>query len=181
MWVEDGRGHHRPDPLTRDPAETDRFAGDRDHAGIGPDEPDQDTQGRGLAGAVGTEKADDVALVDREVKAVERRHAPVSLAQAGRLDDEGHAAEAFGSGAPLSIRRCGRCGAGNGDWWPRWPPVSVSARPAAPAPAARPRRDRTRSTRSSGRSTSRTMDPCWHPGATASWRVRRCGRTAHIS
>ena len=79
MRVEDGHRDHRSDPLPGDPAQADRFAGDRDAAGVGPDEPDEDPEGRRLAGAIGAEQPDHVALVDGQIEPVEGGHSPISF------------------------------------------------------------------------------------------------------
>ena len=100
--VEDRRGDHRPDSLAGDPGPADGLACDRHRPGIGANEADEDPQRRRLACSVRPEQADDVPLLDRKVEAVEGGHAPVALAQAGRLDDQAHPAAAFGTDRVVS-------------------------------------------------------------------------------
>ena len=77
--VEDRGRDHRPDPLPGDPAQADRFAGDRHRPGVGPDEADQDAQGRRLAGAIRAEQTTHLAFLDHEVEPIEGGNPPVSL------------------------------------------------------------------------------------------------------
>jgi len=53
------------------------------------DEPQQKPDGRRLAGAVGSEEADDLSLEDLEVEVIEGRDGPVALGEALRPDDRG--------------------------------------------------------------------------------------------
>jgi hypothetical protein len=66
--------------LARRPAE------DQGLAAAGPDQAEQDLHGRGLAGPVGPEEAEDLAGLDAQGQVVEGDPGPVGLAQAGRGD-----------------------------------------------------------------------------------------------
>jgi hypothetical protein len=57
---------------------------------VGAQQPQQHPDRRGLAGAVRSEEAVDLALLDGEVEAVEGHGGAEGLAQASCLDDSGH-------------------------------------------------------------------------------------------
>src|SRR6185436_20020724 len=55
-------------------------------AARGADQPEQDLDSRGLASAVWTEKAEDLAWLDRQVEVMQRDLAPVGLVQMRDFD-----------------------------------------------------------------------------------------------
>ena len=74
------------------------------------DQPEQDAQRCGLAGAVGAEVSVDVARLDGEVDVVDGGDGAVGLDESARLDDRGHASTArnaasaaFGGNEPTSV------------------------------------------------------------------------------
>ncbi len=60
-------------------------------AGRGPDEVEENADGRRLAGAVRAQEAEDLAGVDGEVDAAKRAHASVVLEDGAQVDGGGHA------------------------------------------------------------------------------------------
>jgi hypothetical protein len=74
-------------------------AGDADPAGVGHTQPLDTLHGGGLAGAVGAEDAEDLAILDGEGDTVDGRAAGVGLVQVGDFDD-GHASRVPGRAGP---------------------------------------------------------------------------------
>jgi hypothetical protein len=59
---------------------------DRDRSGVGALEAGDETKRRGLAGAGGPEKHEELAVGDREADTVDRRHGSEHLGYAGKHD-----------------------------------------------------------------------------------------------
>src|SRR5690606_34586084 len=67
-----------------------RYAVEDDRAGVGPDQPGDLVEDGGLAGAIGTDQPDDLALGDVEGDIVGGHQAAEALAQAAHLEQRAH-------------------------------------------------------------------------------------------
>jgi len=71
----------------RRPVAVEPLAEQPDLAGVGGDQPEDHVQGGGLAGAVGTEQADDLARADPEADAVHGGDRPEALGDVADVED----------------------------------------------------------------------------------------------
>src|SRR5438132_408619 len=85
------------DPMRPPPGDV--MAVEPDRSGRGREEPRQQVEARGLAGAVGADQADDLPLVDGEIEAVDRGQSPEVLAETARLEERHGQPAGLGVGA----------------------------------------------------------------------------------